>query len=513
MNKLPDGWVTVPLGKLLTAIVGGGTPSKANPDYFQGPIPFMTVKDMHGRFISDTQDHITEQALEFSASNLIPADTLVIASRMSLGKIVRPLVPVAINQDLKALFLHEGINKTYIEYAWRDKEALIQSMGTGTTVKGIRLEDIRGLKLSIAPSSEQTRIANLLDKLLTRIQACSNHLDTIPALLKRFRQAVLDAATSGILTEDWKNESKHTWRVVQLSDVASEFTYGSAAKSSKTGTIPVLRMGNIQDGRLDWSDLVFTSDLKEIDKYRLFKGDVLFNRTNSPELVGKTAVYQGERDAIYAGYLIRVRCLPMLRPEYLNFCLGSKAGRSYCWSVKSDGVSQSNINAKKLAAFKLWLPSIPEQDEIIRRVEVLQNLADRIESSYIVASSQVQRLIPLVLSKAFRGELVPQDPQDEPASVLLKRIAEHTEKQIPQKKKGRAAKEKSMHSPSSKSLSEVISSMGENHFTFEELRKEASRDYESLKDELFALLADSESGLKQEFDANALMMKFKRVPK
>ncbi|QXR23402.1 restriction endonuclease subunit S [Citrobacter freundii] len=167
MNKLPDGWVTVPLGKLLTAIVGGGTPSKANPDYFQGPIPFMTVKDMHGRFISDTQDHITEQALEFSASNLIPADTLVIASRMSLGKIVRPLVPVAINQDLKALFLHEGINKTYIEYAWRDKEALIQSMGTGTTVKGIRLEDIRGLKLSIAPSSEQTRIANLLGKVRT----------------------------------------------------------------------------------------------------------------------------------------------------------------------------------------------------------------------------------------------------------------------------------------------------------------------------------------------------------
>src|SRR5690349_4973250 len=104
MSKLPDSWVTAPLGELLSAIVGGGTPSKANSDYFQGSIPFMTVKDMHERFITDTQDHITEQALESSASSLIPADTLVVASRMSLGKIARPGIPVAINQDLKALF-------------------------------------------------------------------------------------------------------------------------------------------------------------------------------------------------------------------------------------------------------------------------------------------------------------------------------------------------------------------------------------------------------------------------
>lgn len=513
MSKLPDGWVTVPLGKLLSAIVGGGTPSKSNPDYFQGPIPFMTVKDMHERFISDTQDHITEQALELSASNLIPEDTLIVASRMSLGKIVRPRIPVAINQDLKALFLYEGVDKTYIEYAWRAKESQIQAMGTGTTVKGIRLEDIRGLEIPVAPSAEQTRIADQLDKLLARIQACNNRLNSMPALLKRFRLAVLDAATSGALTEDWQPDSNVAWTVVQLSDVASDFSYGSAAKSSKTGSIPVLRMGNIQDGRLDWSDLVFTSDPQEIDKYKLLKGDVLFNRTNSPELVGKTAVYQGERDAIYAGYLIRVRCLPTLRPEYLNYCLGSKAGRAYCWSVKSDGVSQSNINAKKLAAFELLLPSIQEQAEIIRRVETLQKFADLIEARYIAARSQALRLTPLVLSKAFRGELGPQNPQDESASSLLKRIEENREKQVPQKKNGRAAKDKPMQNSLPSSLSEVISRMGEDCFTFEQLREVASRDYESLKDELFALLVDSEFGLKQVFDAEAMVMKFKMVRK
>lgn len=423
MNELPEGWARTTLGTLLTRIVGGGTPSKAIVENFRGAIPFMTVKDMHERFIEDTQDHITEQALADSASTIVPADTLVIASRMSLGKIARPKVPVAINQDLKALFLHPGIDKTYVEYAWRSKETAIKAQGTGTTVKGIRLEDIRGLEVLVAPSAEQNRIANHLDALLARIQACQDRLDAMPALLKRFRQAVLTAATSGALTEDFPHKDSLPWRRVLLAEVASGFSYGSAAKSAKAGTTPVLRMGNIQDGHLDWSDLVYTSDPAEVEKYKLTKGDVLFNRTNSPELVGKTAVYQGERPAVYAGYLIRVRCSSELLPEYLNYCLGSKSGRDYCWSVKTDGVSQSNINAKKLAAFSFALPSLVEQAEIVRRVEALFKLAARIEAHHATSAAQAQRLTPLTLAKAFRGELVPQDPNDEPASALLARIA------------------------------------------------------------------------------------------
>ena len=183
MSELPEGWARTTLGALLTHIVGGGTPSKAVAENFRGAIPFMTVKDMHERFIADTQDHITEQALADSASTVVPADTLVIASRMSLGKIARPKVPVAINQDLKALFLQPGIDKSYVEYAWRANEASIKAQGTGTTVKGIRLEDIRGLEVLVAPSAEQSRIANQLDTLLARIQSCQNRLDAIPALL------------------------------------------------------------------------------------------------------------------------------------------------------------------------------------------------------------------------------------------------------------------------------------------------------------------------------------------
>lgn len=166
---------------------------------------------------------------------------------------------------------------------------------------------------------------------------------------------------------------------------------------------------------------------------------MLFNRTNSPELVGKTAVYNGERAAIYAGYLIRIRCSEKILPDYLNYCLNSPSGRQYCSLVKSDGVSQSNINARKLSMFELYLPSLDEQHEIVRRVEALFKIADDIEKRYQKAKAHVDKLTQSILAKAFRGELVPQDPGDEPASELLKRIREEREKtgQKPKVKRAR----------------------------------------------------------------------------
>ena len=114
------------------------------------------------------------------------------------------------------------------------------------------------------------------------------------------------------------------WYWVKIGDLTTGVEYGSAAKSKKDGRVPVLRMGNIQNCVFDWSDLVFSNDEQEIEKYRLKKGDVLFNRTNSPELVGKTAIYQNERPAIFAGYLIKVNQInELVLSKYLNYFLNS----------------------------------------------------------------------------------------------------------------------------------------------------------------------------------------------
>lgn len=511
-DDLPPSWLLTNLG----AVVDYGSTTKAEPSQISDEDWVLELEDIE-KDSSRLLQRITfaQRQSKSTKSRFQVGDVLYGKLRPYLNKVLIADRPGYCTTEIVPINAGAQLDKRYLFY-WLKHPAFlkyVEAESHGMNMPRLGTDTAKAAPFVLAPRNEQTRIADQLDKLLARIQTCNDRIDAIPALLKRFRQAVLDAATSGALTEDWQIESPATWKPVQLSDVARDFSYGSAAKSSKTGSVPVLRMGNIQSGRLDWSDLVYTSDPQEIGKYKLVKGDVLFNRTNSPELVGKTAVYQGERDAIYAGYLIRVRCLPTLRPEYLNYCLGSKAGRAYCWSVKSDGVSQSNINAKKLAAFRFLLPSPEEQSEIIRRVESLQKLADGIEARYIAARAQAQRLTPLLLAKAFRGELVPQNPDDEAAAVLLERIREHRENQPIQKKNGRVAKEKPMKTSPLTSLSEIVSRMGADSFTFEQLRDEASRDYESLKDELFTLLADSGSGLTQVFDPEAQSMTFKRVRK
>ena len=293
-----------------------------------------------------------------------------------------------------------------------------------TNIANISAGRLREIVAPVAPLDEQRRIAAKLDTTLAAVDACRQRLDGVAATLKRFRQAVLAAATSGELTREWREESgiDGDWLEVQLGKHAQGFSYGTSAKSQSEGEIPVLRMGNIQSGEVDWQGLAYTSDLAEIAKYMLEPGDLLFNRTNSPELVGKTAIYRGEQPAIYAGYLIRIRCSASLDPEFLNMSLNSPQGRDYCWKVKSDGVSQSNINAKKLAAYVFELPRIEEQHEIVRRAQDLFTLAVQLEARLTAARKVVDRLTPALLAKAFRGELVPQDPSDEPASVLLDRI-------------------------------------------------------------------------------------------
>ena len=172
-----------------------------------------------------------------------------------------------------------------------------------------------------------------------------------------------------------------SWVWEKLGWMTCGVEYGTAAKSPKSGTVPVLRMGNIQNGTFNWTDLVYTSDNDEIAGYLLHDGDVLFNRTNSPELVGKTAIYRGERPAIFAGYLIRVNQIPaVVESEYLNFFLNSDVARQYGNSVKTDGVNQSNINDAKLVNYPFPYCSVQEQREIVRILDKTMSTVDDAET-------------------------------------------------------------------------------------------------------------------------------------
>ncbi|MFM9088810.1 MAG: restriction endonuclease subunit S, partial [Cyanobium sp.] len=431
-RELPMGWVDAPL-LALGELIRGVTYSKndASDSPFPGSIPVMRANNIQDRSFDMANLFHVPSAL-VSYGQVVKAGDVVIATSSGSISVVGKAAQARENLDMAfgafcgLIRPSREISSEYFGHFFSSDyyRQAVSDLARGVNINNLKKSHFESLSIALAPLNEQRRIAAKLDTTLAAVDACRQRLDGVADLLKRFRQAVLAAATSGELTREWREDRgiERDWPEVQLGDHAEGFNYGTSAKSQSEGEIPVLRMGNIQAGELDWSDLVYTSDLAEIAKYMLDPGDVLFNRTNSPELVGKTAIYRGEQPAIYAGYLIRVRCSASLEPEFLNLSLNSPRARDYCWRVKSDGVSQSNINAKKLVAYLLELPPIEEQQEIIRRAKGLFDLADQLEARLNAARKIVDRLTPALLAKAFRGELVPQDPGDEPASVLLARI-------------------------------------------------------------------------------------------
>ena len=161
-------------------------------------------------------------------------------------------------------------------------------------------------------------------------------------------------------------EIPDSWEWTTIGTTCINIQYGSSRKSESTGTMAVLRMGNIQNGRIDTQKLVYTSDKEEIAHYPLEYNDLLFNRTNSKELVGKTAIYKSEVPAIYAGYLIRIT--PLIDSDYLNYVMQTQFYWVYCQNVRSDAIGQSNINAEKLKKFIYPLPPLHEQKRIAKKL-------------------------------------------------------------------------------------------------------------------------------------------------
>ncbi len=437
--------------------------------------------------------YVTEDAYHFLRKSIVvPGDIIIANVGATLGTVFcvpdlgmpMTLAPNTILVKLKSPRITRSFLYNYFQSPIGHQQ--IKSISSGSAQPKFNKTEFRQLKILVPPLNEQRHIVAKIEVLKARSQRVKEELEAIAPLLDQFRQSVLAAAFRGDLTADWREKNPdvepatrvleslrekrfsqattpaqlqklneiyssqeeedsnllpESWRYIALEKLCDSFQYGTSAKSLASGKVPVLRMGNIQNGEIDGSDLVYTSDEDEIEKYKLKIGDVLFNRTNSPELVGKTGIYRVERQAIFAGYLIKINNTQELDSEYLNYCLNTGYAKEYCWRVKTDGVSQSNINAQKLGKFELPFCSLEEQREVVRRINSLFLVANRLKQNYKEAKAYLDQLDRSILAKAFRGELVPQDPNDEPASVLLERIRAEREK-LDTKKKAKGKTEK-----------------------------------------------------------------------
>lgn len=232
------------------------------------------------------------------------------------------------------------------------------------------------------------------------------------------------------------------WKWCRLRDVIYPPKYGTSSKSLSYGDVPVLRMGNIQDGKVVYDKLVFSNNVEDNRKYILQDGDLLFNRTNSAELVGKTAIFKGNRHVIYAGYLILLRPIKT-NSEYLNYIFSSPYVRSYCKEVKTIGVQQCNINAEKISQLLVPIAPFEEQMRIVDKIkEVLPSVDKYSISQYNLDSLNVslsECLKKSILQEAIQGKLVPQIAEEGTAKELLEQIKKEKQKLVKEGKLKKSA--------------------------------------------------------------------------
>ncbi|EAA5427580.1 restriction endonuclease [Salmonella enterica subsp. enterica serovar Falkensee] len=381
----------ISLGELVD-IKGGGTPDKNNSEYWNGDIPWASVKDFKKNILDSTLDSITLLGVRNSATSVIPAGNIIVPTRMALGKVAINTIDLAINQDLKALFIKDNdvVDRDYL-FRWLESQSsLIESEGKGATVKGITLPFLKGLNVPIPPINEQKRIAAILDKAEDIRQKREQAIKLADDFLRATFMKMFGTPAQNI----------HNFPKGTIRDLIDSVNYGTSAKASvDSGEYPVLRMGNITyQGGWDFTDFKYL-DLseKDKDKFLVQKGDLLFNRTNSKELVGKTAIYEEDRPMAFAGYLIRVR--PNLNGNnyYLSGCLNSTYGKTTLVNMCKSIVGMANINAQELQDIEILIPPKHLQDEyenIYKKVKMGLAIFDR-------SAWQVQQLAANLMNKYF----------------------------------------------------------------------------------------------------------------
>jgi type I restriction enzyme S subunit len=482
-NALPLGWVRATIGDLIAAdglFVDGDWVESKDQDP-NGDVRLIQLADVgDGEYRHKSNRFMTStKAKKLGCTYLKPRDILIARMPDPLGRSClfpgdsKPSVTVV---DVCIVRTgNVGANHGWLMHAINSPlfRANIASLQSGSTRKRISRGNLATLDVPVPPLPEQHRIVAKIEELLTRLDAGVKALNAVKAQLKRYRQSVLKSAFEGKLTAEWREAHKHElepasvllerikeerkkklgskykefppldttelpelpegWMWVRLGVLLDDVSYGTAKKCDyKVKGLPVLRIPNVANGFIDQTHLKFaqfTDD--EIKHYALKENDLLIIRSNgSVSLVGKSALVTAKEEGLlFAGYLIRLRLTRNgFNSKYLNLVLSTPLLREQIETKAKSTSGVNNVNSDELRSLVIPLCSENEQNEIVLEIERCFSVADAIERSVIQSLAQSERLRQSILKRAFEGKLVPQDPNDPPASELLERIRSEREK-------------------------------------------------------------------------------------
>jgi type I restriction enzyme S subunit len=373
IGEIPEEWEVVKLGdeKICKKIKAGGTPLRTIKKYYEnGTIPFVRIEDItkSRKYLNDTELKITELGLKNSSTWLVPENSILFSMYASYGEVTINKIPVTTNQAIIAIIPQELSDVEYFYYALSNLKTELYRYLRETTQKNLNAEIVTNLIIPFPPSVERRKIASILSTIDETVQKTDEIIRKIQELKRGLMQQLL---TRGIGHKEFKRTEigkiPEEWDVVTLEDVLSQPPqYGLSVKLFSKGNYPILKMDNLEDGRAVIHELKYANiDKKLFDQFKLEKEDILFNRTNAFDLVGRVGIFLLNGDFTFASYLIRLKISrEKADPCFVNYYLNADFTQRRLKTLATRGVSQANINAKNLKSFLLPRPPIPEQRKI-----------------------------------------------------------------------------------------------------------------------------------------------------
>lgn len=431
---LPQGWVETQLEAICHSINYGCT---STSDAKRGDIRYIRITDIQDNDVEwNNVPYLVTLPKDIEKYELNKGDLVFARTGATVGKShlfdTLPYRSVFASYLIRVRCNEKFLCPTYAKWFFQSPQywTQINDGAEGTGQPNFNGTKLAHLVVPLPPLAEQRRIVAKLDSLTARIARARAELERAKRLQKQLLSKFLDS------------EFSCDGELLKLGELAEDVRYGTAQKCDYNPALtPVLRIPNIASGNIDTSDLkhsTFTE--KEIKKLSLCNGDLLIVRSNgSVDLVGQSAVADTQVSGfLFAGYLIRIRLKNKdITPYFVHYWLRSPQARSVINAAAKSTSGVNNINSEQLKNLQIKIPSRSKQRIIVSRIVKAFSRADRLETEAQRALNLLNRLEASLLAKAFRGELVPQDPNDEPASVLLDRI--QTERAAaPKPKRGRS---------------------------------------------------------------------------